>query len=132
MYKIAILDRDKAYLERLIFFLEEHHGESFEINVVESLEELDLEIMQCSALFFGDDVEVDAALFPATVAVGYLTENDEQDEQHINKYQSMEQIYKRMMRLCETANVVDNVMQQEQEAPYQAETMTEAGETYRV
>ena len=99
---------------------------------MESLEELNLEIMQCSALFFGDDVEVDAALFPATVAVGYLTENDEQDEQHINKYQSMEQIYKRMMRLCETANVVDNVMQQEQEAPYQAETMTEAGETYRV
>ena len=132
MYKIAILERDKAYLERLIFFLEEHHGESFEINAVESLEELDLEIMQCSALFFGDDGEVDAALFPATVAVGYLTENDEQDEQHINKYQSMEQIYKRMMRLCETANVVDNVMQQEQEAPYQAETMTEAGETYRV
>ena len=65
MYRIAILEKDRAYLERLIFFLKEHHGESFEINAVESLEDLDLEIMQLSALFFGDDVPVDAALFPA-------------------------------------------------------------------
>ena len=53
--------------------------------------------MQCAV--FGDDVPVDDALFPEEVAVGYLTENDEKDEQHINKYQSMEQIYKRMLRL---------------------------------
>lgn len=132
MYKIAILERDKAYLERLIYFLEEHHGESFEINVVEELDDLDPEMMQCNALFFGDDIEVDAALFPATVAVGYLTENDECDEQHINKYQSMEQIYKRMLRLCEAVNVVDSAVQQERETPYQAELVTEAGETYRV
>ena len=132
MYRIAILEKDRAYLERLIFFLKEHHGESFEINAVESLEDLDLEIMQLSALFFGDDVPVDAALFPANVAVGYLTESDETDERHINKYQSMEQIYKRMMCLCEALSTVDAVVQEEQEAPYQAETVTESGETYRV
>lgn len=29
MYKIAILDKDEAYLERLVSFLQEHHRESF-------------------------------------------------------------------------------------------------------
>ena len=38
MYKIAILDEDQAYLERLIFFLKEHHGESFEISAVSCLD----------------------------------------------------------------------------------------------
>lgn len=131
MYRIAILEKDKAYRERLILFLQEHHGESFEITVVENLDALDMEIMQCSALFFGDDVPVDAALFPEEVAVGYLTENDESSEQHINKYQSMEKIYKRMLRLCEEKNAsVEET--RPQELPYQAETVTEGEETYRV
>ena len=82
MYRIAILEKDKAYRERLILFLQEHHGESFEITVVENLDALDMEIMQCSALFFGDDVPVDDALFPEEVAVGYLTENDESRTAH--------------------------------------------------
>ncbi len=131
MYRIAILEKDKAYRERLILFLQEHHGESFEITVVENLDALDMEIMQCSALFFGDDVPVDDALFPEEVAVGYLTENDESSEQHINKYQSMEKIYKRMLRLCEEKNAsVEET--RPQELPYQAETVTEGEETYRV
>ncbi len=131
MYRIAILEKDKAYRERLILFLQEHHGESFEITVVENLDALDMEIMQCSALFFGDDVPVDDALFPEEVAVGYLTENDESSEQHINKYQSMEKIYKRMLRLCEEKNAsVEEI--RPQELPYQAETVTEGEETYRV
>lgn len=135
MYRIAILDKDKAYRERLILFLQEHHGESFEITVVESLDALEMEVMQCSALFFGDDVPVDDALFPEDIAVGYLTENEERSEQHINKYQSMEQIYKRMLRLCEEKNAAAAAKtqpQQEQEPPYQAETVTEGQEIYRV
>ena len=134
MYRIAILEKDKAYRKRLILFLQEHHGESFEITVLENLDALDMEVMQCSALFFGDDVPVDDALFPEEVAVGYLTENDEKDEQHINKYQSMEQIYKRMLRLCEDKNAGESGTdpQEEQETLYHAETVTEGQETYRV
>ena len=64
MYKIAILDKDEAYLERLVSFLQEHHRESFEISAANSLDELDMDVTQCNALFFGDDVVVDAALFP--------------------------------------------------------------------
>ena len=59
MYKIAILDKDEAYLERLVSFLQEHHRESFEISAANSLDELDMDVTQCNALFFGDDVVVD-------------------------------------------------------------------------
>ncbi len=59
MYKIAILDEDQAYLERLIFFLKEHHGESFEISAVSCLDDLDQDVTQYNALFFSDDVAVD-------------------------------------------------------------------------
>lgn len=136
MYRIAILEKDAAYLDRLIFFLKEHHGESFEINAVDNLDDLDMEVMQCNALFFGDGVAVDDALFPADIAIGYLTENDETDEQHINKYQSMEQIYRRMMKLCEEREASDTIAVKEeadrQMSKYNAETVTADGETYRI
>lgn len=139
MYKIAILDEDRVYLERLISFLKEHHRESFEISAVNCLDDLDQDVTQYNALFFSDDVAVDAALFPADIAVGYLTEKRENDEQYISKYQSMEQIYRRMVKLCEKA---DNNMAPEEtadpkeEAPIggglRAETVTQDKETYRV
>lgn len=51
MYKIAILDRDQTYLERLVSFLKEHHSESFEISAANGLEELDTDITQYNVLF---------------------------------------------------------------------------------
>lgn len=147
MYKIAILDQDKAYLERLILFLKEHHGESFEINAGDSLDNMNTEVVQYNALFFGDDVVVDAALFPAGLAIGYLTEKSEVNEQYISKYQSMEQIYRRMMKLCEGGKNADTagvkkvsepVKREKQEAQtvgesdLKAETEITDGETYRV
>ena len=147
MYKIAILDQDKAYLERLILFLKEHHGESFEINAGNSLDNMNTEVVQYNALFFGDDVVVDAALFPAGIAIGYLTEKSEVNEQYINKYQSMEQIYRRMMKLCEggknadtaeVKEVAESVKQEKQESQtagecgLKAETEITDGETYRI
>ena len=83
MYKIAILDKDEAYLERLVSFLQEHHRESFEISAANSLDELDMDVTQCNALFFGDDVVVDAALFPKDITIGYLTEKREASAQHV-------------------------------------------------
>lgn len=144
MYKIAILDGDKAYLERLVFFLKEHHGESFEISTANCLDNLDEEVTQYNALFFSDNVVVDAALFPAEIIVGYLTEKSENDGQHINKYQSMEQIYKRMIKLCETGEradardsetMVETKRQEEivaESGDLKAETVTVDGETYRI
>lgn len=141
MYKIAILDEDKAYLERLMVFLEEHYRDRFEISAAGCLDDLDQEVTQYNALFFSDDVAVDAALFPEEIIVGYLTERSEEDEQYINKYQSMEQIYRRMLKLCEgqagtgsadsTASVkYDNST--EESGALQAETVTADGETYRI
>jgi len=143
MYKIAILDKDRAYLKRLVFFLEEHHGESFEINAADGLDDLEGEVTQYRALFFSDDVAVDAALFPTDIVIGYLTEKSETDEQYISKYQSMEQIYKRMMKLCEGEKNADTddraaePKQQEtaaktQDCGLKAETVTTDGETYRI
>lgn len=140
MYKIAILDEDRVYLERLLSFLKEHHRESFEISAVAGLDDLEQEVTQYNALFFSDDVAVDAALFPADIAVGYLTEKMENDEHYISKYQSMEQIYRRMIKLCEAGYNGGNakgepVSQENQTAvcgDLRAETMTADGETYRI
>ena len=142
MYKIAILDKDKAYLERLVSFLEEHHRESFEIKTADSLDGLGAEVVQYNTLFFGDDVTVDAALFPEGVLIGYLTEKSEVSGQYINKYQSMEQIYMRMWKLCEGGKGA--VSDKSRAAPEKQEvrlagqcewktrTVTTNGETYRL
>lgn len=146
MYKIAILDRDQTYLERLVSFLKEHHSESFEMSAANSLDELDTDVIQYNALFFGDDVAVDVALFPEDVTIGYLTEKNEVGEQYISKYQSMEQIYRRMMKLCEkdknsdaddsSATAAEAEKQENQTAAahnnWKARTVTANGETYRI
>lgn len=141
MYKIAILDEDKAYLERLMVFLEEHYRDRFEISAAGCLDDLDQEVTQYNALFFSDDVAVDAALFPEDIIVGYLTERSEEDEQYINKYQSMEQIYRRMLKLCEEQAGTDSAdsaacakrdNSTEEVGSLQAETVTADGETYRI
>lgn len=142
MYKIAILDRDQTYLERLVSFLKEHHSESFEISAANSLEELDTDITQYNVLFFGDDVAVDAALFPEDVTIGYLTEKSEVGEQYISKYQNMEQIYRRMMKLCEKEKNPDTdssgaAQSKEPQtaagrSEWKARTLTANGETYRI
>lgn len=136
MYKIAILDKDKAYIERLISFLKEHHRESFEMSAADALDELDTDVIRYNALFFGDDVEVDAALFPADIAIGYLTEKSAAGGQYINKYQSMEQIYRRMMKLCEAGGRTEVQKQEDRTAAgsgeWKARTVTAGGETYRV
>lgn len=142
MYKIAILDRDQTYLERLVSFLKEHHSESFEISAANSLEELDTDITQYNVLFLGDDVVVDAALFPEDVTIGYLTEKSEVGEQYISKYQNMEQIYRRMMKLCEKEKNPDTdssgaAQSKEPQtaagrSEWKARTLTANGETYRI
>lgn len=142
MYKIAILDKDKAYLERLVSFLEEHHRESFEIKTADSLDGLGAEVVQYNTLFFGDDVTVDAALFPEGVLIGYLTEKSEVSRQYINKYQSMEQIYMRMWKLCEggkgAVSDKSSAAPEKQEVrlagqcEWKTRTVTTNGETYRI
>lgn len=143
MYKVAILDKDKTYLERLVSFLKEHHGESFEMRAANSLEELEPDVTQYHAMFFGDDVAVDAALFPKEVMIGYLTEKSETDKQYISKYQNMEQIYRRMITLCEEAQNADagsrsveerdkQAARTEGDSEWKARTVTTNGETYRV
>ena len=109
MYRIAILEKDEAYSERLIIFLKEHHGESFEIYTAKEsadwehlgFKDIGAEAVFFDALFLGDELAASGG-FPQDMVTGYLTEKKEISEQYISKYQSMEQIYRRMMQLCET------------------------------
>lgn len=64
MYRIAILEKDEAYLERLIIFLKEHHGESFEIYTAKEsadwedlgFKDIEAEAVFFDALFLGDEL----------------------------------------------------------------------------
>lgn len=141
MYKIAILDKDKAYLERLVSFLQEHHKGSFEIDAANSLDELGADVVQYNALFFGDDIEVDAALFPEDITIGYLTEKSGTSERHISKYQSMEQIYLRMVKVCEGGERASDGAQRPAavkqaarpgQCEWKVKTVTTNGESYRL
>ena len=55
-YKIAIFEKDKVYLERLVSYLRTHHGESFKISLPE-FEITDLEEFKYDAIFIGDGME---------------------------------------------------------------------------
>lgn len=148
MYKIGILEKDETYLWRLVGFLKEHHSGSFEINVTDGgfgLDAVDVGAVQYDALFLGDGVEcenIKKELPPHTV-VGYLTENAADSAQHISKYQSMEQIYKQMITLCESKKAPEeaaptNVPKKEKEQAaeekdgFSPRYVTVDGDTYRV
>ncbi|MDE7323278.1 MAG: FHA domain-containing protein [Lachnospiraceae bacterium] len=145
MYRIGILEHDENYLWRLVGFLKEHHRESFEINVKDGgfgLDAVDIKTIEYDALFLGDGFEntvIKRAEIPSRTVVGYLTENDSCDERHIGKYQSMEQIYRQMIKLCESGmdsendNMTESVEQTVKAyEDFQAEGVTENGEEYRV
>lgn len=144
MYKIGILERDENYLWRLVGFLKEHHRESFEINVKDGgfgLDAVDIKAVEYDALFLGDGVEntdIRKDEIPSRTVIGYLTENDDSDERHIGKYQSMEQIYRQMIKLCESGTDAGDDEAEPAEAcaeeheDFRMESVTDNGETYRV
>ncbi len=150
MYRIGILERDENYLWRLVGFLKEHHKESFEINVKGGgfgLDAVDIKAVTYDALFLGDGVEnaeIKTEEIPSGTVIGYLTEEDTCDERHIGKYQSMEQIYRQMLKLCEAGadseeGVAESVESAEPAAEaaqehdgFRTEHVTENGETYCV
>lgn len=153
MYRIAILEKDEAYLERLIIFLKEHHGESFEIYTAKEsadwehlgFKDIEADAVFFDALFLGDELAASGG-FPQDMVTGYLTEKQEVSEQYISKYQSMEQIYRRMMQLCEAGKtsaqekeLAAEESSEEKEkrksvAGYDLKPKTEtvSGETYRI
>lgn len=153
MYRIAILEKDEAYLERLIIFLKEHHGESFEIYTAKEsadwedlgFKDIEADAVFFDALFLGDELAASGG-FPQDMVTGYLTEKEEISEQYISKYQSMEQIYRRMMQLCEAGKTSaqekglaakEPSEEKEKQKPVagydlKPKTQTVFGETYRI
>lgn len=148
MYKIGIIERDEAYLNRLVGFLREHHSDSFDIHVIDragaewdkfNLAALDLEAVQYNALFIGDNIELEGEL-PAEVISGFITEKEENSEQYINKYQSLEKIYRHMFKICEDSKKQEDLTKEDGNAieklmegyGLNPETIERNGETYRI
>lgn len=144
MYRVGILEKDEAYLDRLVVFLRKHHSDSFEITVMESDQadrrSLDLDSVHYDALFIGDGIEVGNDI-PDDIAVGFITEQKQTGDNEINKYQSLEMIYNHMMKLCENSAEQSGKGEQAAEESGAAqgmgnepesETVTEDGETYRI
>ncbi|MBO5033300.1 MAG: FHA domain-containing protein [Lachnospiraceae bacterium] len=105
MYRIGILEKDEAYAKQLAEFLQKHHQDSFEIHTQNPSQDEGLEnAAQYDALFLGDGVDIEEKL-PAGIPVGYLTEQEEVNDRCISKYQSLEQIYRRMLALCEQGKI---------------------------
>ena len=144
MYKIGILERDTAYLNRLVSFLKEHHSDSFDIHVINktdaewdklNFDSLDLEAEQYDALFIGDNIEPEGTL-PAGIVSGFITEKEESGEQYINKYQSLEKIYKHVFEICEEGRRQKELTEEEEKlmggGSLNPETVEQDGEIYRV
>ena len=55
-YKIGILVEDKVYLKRLVDFLNSHHKDAFEINIVDKAE-TNLNVCGYSTLFAEDTLD---------------------------------------------------------------------------
>lgn len=140
MYKVGILEKDEAYLNRLVSFLRKHHGDSFEITAIDAdradRRSLDLESVHYDALLIGDGIAVGSDI-PTDIILGYITENEKAGDNDISKYQSLEMIYSHMVKLCKKSEQTD-CREKENEAAeragydLRAETVTENGETYRV
>lgn len=144
MYKIGITERDEAYLNRLVSFLKEHHSDTFDIHVINkadaegdklNLDSLDLEAVQYDAIFIGDNIELEGEL-PAEIVSGFITEKEESSEQYINKYQSLEKIYKHMFEICEEGRRQKELTEEEKKLMggycLNPETVEQDGETYRI
>ena len=94
MYRVGILEKDEAYLNRLIGFLRKHHSDSFEITAIDAdRNSLDLELEHYDAIFIGDGIEKGDDI-PTDIALGFITEKEASGENDINKYQSLEMIYR--------------------------------------
>ena len=143
MYRVGILEKDEAYLDRLVSFLRKHHSDSFEITAIDADQadrnSLDLNFAQYDAILIGDGIVVGSNI-PTDITLGYITENEETGDSDINKFQSLEMIYSRMVKLCEK-DAGSRLTEQEKEENrtlegkeynLKAETITENGETYRI
>ena len=132
-YKIAIFEKDKVYLERLVSYLRTHHGESFKISLPE-LEITDLEEFKYDAIFIGDGMEsVMEDIADDTITAFITGDNDKKDNLSIYKYQKSEQIYNQMLEICEKAEFVSKAVQSNSR-PYDIELTTQEDEngSYKV
>ena len=88
MYRVGILEKDEAYLNRLIGFLRKHHSDSFEITAIDAgradRNSLGLELGHYDAIFIGDGIEKGDDI-PTDITLGFITEKEATGENDILK-----------------------------------------------
>lgn len=123
-YRIFVLEKDSAYVERLIEFFTNHYNESFIVDMLDSskmLTDIDWnhivldksvmgrEVTAYDVIFIGDDIGVSLYDIPLGVRVAYLSgkrksDDDLGSELIVSKYQRLEQIYHQMLKICENTS----------------------------
>lgn len=100
-YKIAILEKDKVYLERLVSFLQSYHENSFQI-CIPKLGMTDWLDKKYDAIFIGEGIELSVMDISDEITIAYLTgESNSDNKLNISKYQKPEQIYNQMLAVCQ-------------------------------
>ena len=103
-YKIAILEKDKVYLERLVSFLQSHHENSFQI-CIPKLGMTDWLDEKYDAIFIGEGMELSVIDILDEITIAYLTDESNSDNKlNISKYQKPEQIYNQMLEICQNTS----------------------------
>lgn len=114
--KLAILERDSSYLNRIVSVFNMKYGEKFEIY---SFTDKDvalstLDPSKIDVLLADDSFEIDVAMLPSRCGLAYLVENGDiesvREQRAIFKFQKVELIYKQILSVyAEKANDIGGV-----------------------
>lgn len=118
--KLAILERDTSYLNRIVSVFSTKYAENFEIYSFTSQEMAmaTLDESKIDVLLSDDSFEIDPQLLPRRCALAYLVESSDidaiNDQWAIFKYQKIELIYKQILSLyAEKASSVSGLKMDE-------------------
>ena len=103
--KLAILEQDKEYLQRIVTVFSTRFGEKFELYsftdeelALKTVREVKMDVLVADASF-----DINTALLPKQCSFAYFVESAEiesyKDEAAISKYQKAELIYKQILSL---------------------------------
>lgn len=110
-YKVAIVDQDTAYLERLVNFWDKHRKETNGAAkiIVDEFYNKSTFLQKSEENFYdvvcvGDMVDFEADELPEDTMVVYLISNeDEPSKNQLRKYQKPETLYEQLLYFCENS-----------------------------
>ena len=110
-YRVAIVDQDTEYLERLMDFWDRHSKGTFGVSeiVVDGFYDENAFLLKSEENYYdvvcvGDMVDFDTAKLPENIKVVYLVSGKEESAENIlKKYQKPETLYEQLLNFCENS-----------------------------